>query len=76
MEAVREKARKAKEASYKMATASTDEKNKGLKKIAESLLKRQEEILSANEKDIQGAREKGLPPHLIDRLALNEKRIK
>jgi glutamate-5-semialdehyde dehydrogenase len=76
MEAVREKARKAKEASYKMAIASTDEKNEALKKIAESLWNRKEEILSANEKDINAAKEKGLPPHLIDRLALNEKRIK
>ena len=76
MEAVREKARKAKEASYKMAIASAREKNEGLKRIAESLLKRQDEILSANDKDIKGAKERGLPPHLIDRLALNEKRIK
>jgi glutamate-5-semialdehyde dehydrogenase len=76
MEEVREKARKAKEASYKMAIASTSEKNDGLKKITESLWKRKEEIISANEKDINRAKEKGLPPHLIDRLALNEKRIK
>ena len=76
MEAVREKARKAKEASYKMAVASTSEKNEALKRIAESLWSRKEEIISANEKDINGAKEKGLPPHLIDRLALNEKRIK
>jgi glutamate-5-semialdehyde dehydrogenase len=76
MEEVREKARKAKEASYKMAIASTSEKNDGLRKITESLWKRKEEIISANEKDINRAKEKGLPPHLIDRLALNEKRIK
>jgi len=76
MEAVREKARKAKEASYMLAVAPTDAKNKALDEIAQSLWEKREEILSANEKDIQRAKEKNIPPHLIDRLTLNEKRIK
>lgn len=76
MEAVKEKARKAKEASYKLAVASTDAKNEALNKIAQYLWERREEILSANGEDIRRAKEKETPPHLIDRLTLNEKRIK
>lgn len=75
-ELVREKARKAKEASFVIGNASTSLKNKVLSVIASALQEREEEILRSNEKDVEKAKEKGLPPHLIDRLMLNSKRIK
>lgn len=76
MKAVEEKAKKAKEASYRLAVASTDAKNYALSRIAQAIWEKKEEILLANEKDIQRAKEKEMPSHLIDRLALNDKRIK
>lgn len=76
MDEVKEKARKAKEASFKLAVASTDAKNSALEKIAQYLWERVEEIISANGEDVQRAKERNIPPHLIDRLTLNEKRIK
>lgn len=75
MEAVMEKAKKAKEASFKLAIASTDAKNSALEKIAQCLWENREEILSANMEDIKRAKEKNTPAHLIDRLTLNERRI-
>lgn len=75
MEAVMEKAKKAKEASFKLAIASTDAKNSALGKIAQCLWENREEILSANMEDIKRAKEKNTPAHLIDRLTLNERRI-
>ncbi len=76
IEEVKAKARKAKEVSIKLAVASTDAKNEALSKIAQYIWDRREEILSANGKDIQRAEERNIPPHLIDRLTLTEKRIK
>ena len=45
------KGKKAKEASYTLSFASTNEKNNGLLKISEFLIKRCDEILEENKKD-------------------------
>jgi glutamate-5-semialdehyde dehydrogenase len=43
--------------------------------MAEALKKRAKELISANKKDIQYAKGKGLSKAMIDRLTLNEKRV-
>ncbi|ASW41996.1 glutamate-5-semialdehyde dehydrogenase [Clostridium isatidis] len=75
MKTVRELGKRAKEASYDLGVASTSEKNKALELMALALLKNKEEIIKANEIDIEKAKEKGTPASLIDRLYLNEERI-
>ncbi|NOZ64648.1 MAG: glutamate-5-semialdehyde dehydrogenase [Caldiserica bacterium] len=68
-------ARKAREASYTLAKASSEIKNEALRFMAENLAENQEEILRENRKDLEKAAHKGLTGALIDRLTLNEKRI-
>lgn len=65
----------AKQAAVRLASASTREKDLALSKIADALLERQEEILEANEEDLQYGREIGLNAGLLDRLRLDEGRI-
>lgn len=55
-------------------TASTETKNKAINLMAESLISSAEEILSANEIDIENAKGK-ISDVMIDRLMLNEERI-
>lgn len=70
------KGKKAKEASYELSFASTNEKNNGLLKISEALVKRCDEILEENKKDLQKAIEKGTSNAMLDRLKLDEERVK
>ena len=72
---VKELGKIAKEASYKLKKINTDEKNKKLASIKESLLSERKKILDANEIDIKKGRENNMPEGLIDRLLLNEGRI-
>lgn len=67
--------REAKRASYELAKASTNEKNKALEKMAGGLLKEKVALIKINKKDIENARKKKLSSAFIDRLTLNEKRI-
>ncbi len=66
----------AKRASYSLATASTAQKNLALQTIADQLEQSSAAILAANEKDISSGREAGLGEAMLDRLLLNEQRIK
>lgn len=75
-EIVVEKAKKAKISSKVVARLTTKEKNNCLIKIAEEIENGKQHILSENETDIKNARESGLSRALIDRLLLNEQRIK
>lgn len=68
-------AREARKASYKLAKASTKEKNEALMKMADKLLKEKDALIKANKKDLEIARGKKLSVAFIDRLTLNEKRI-
>lgn len=72
---LQEKGRLAKEASYRLAVMTTAEKNKGLLAMAAGLEQACDEILSANEQDMQRAREKGQPQAFLDRLLLTESRV-
>ncbi len=75
-EEVVSQAKLAKEASLKTANVSTKVKNKALYNIADGLMNRQSEILEANNKDMEKAREQNLSKAFLDRLALDEDRIK
>ncbi len=66
---------KAKAAEAAMRTLSTGEKNQALETAAELLIKRKDEILEANGRDLDNARGNGMPPALVDRLQLTEGRI-
>ena len=60
---------------YEMQTLSTEKKNQVLLQGADALIAEQEKILSANEKDMQKAAQKGMPQGLQDRLRLTGARI-
>ncbi len=65
-----------KQISYKLPLFSTDIKNKVLLKAAELIEKRKDEILKENQKDYKFAKSLGKSSAFLDRLLLNEKRIK
>jgi glutamate-5-semialdehyde dehydrogenase len=69
------KARAAKAASQKLASAGAEAKNKALTLMAEEIGRQKPAILEANQADVAAARDKGLDDYLIDRLTLNDKRI-
>ena len=65
-----EMAIQAKKAARKVATASTDQKNRVLASIADRIESRADLIYAENGKDIERARERGLSPAMIDRLTI------
>jgi len=65
----------AKEASYRLARATTAEKDAALERIAGLLRDRTDEIIAANALDLSAGRESGLSNGLLDRLALDERRV-
>ncbi|MEO0328065.1 MAG: glutamate-5-semialdehyde dehydrogenase [Pseudomonadota bacterium] len=67
---------KAKTAARSLANASNDQKNAVLLATAEALWNSRAAILSANEKDMAAARANDISPAFLDRLQLNEDRIK
>jgi len=70
-----EMGKKARQASYKLASLSTARKNYALLAIADALEARTDEILAANQLDLKAAEENGVDPIWIrDRIAL-EKRM-
>lgn len=71
-----EAGKRAKAASRSVMLRTNEEKNDALFKIADALEKNHEKIVEANKKDIENARQKGMKDSLIDRLMLNETRIK
>jgi glutamate-5-semialdehyde dehydrogenase len=70
-----EQAKRAKEASYILANASTKEKNNALLKIADILIGNTDFIIKENEKDIENAIQKGIKATMIDRLKLTKERV-
>lgn len=65
----------AKAASRKLATFTTDDKNRALHAIADELEQQTPAILNRNALDLADGRAKGLSEALLDRLLLNEKRM-
>lgn len=70
-----EMGKQAKEAAAVLNTLGREEKDQGLLLAAKALLLRKEEILAANEEDLQAARERGMSQGLLDRLALDPSRV-
>jgi glutamate-5-semialdehyde dehydrogenase len=62
-------------AAAELALTSTATKNAALANIATALRARQGELLAANARDMEAARAKGLSGAMLDRLALDAKRI-
>ncbi|CAM4102411.1 glutamate-5-semialdehyde dehydrogenase [Vibrio neonatus] len=67
---------RAKQASFALATTTTATKNNALAVMADELEKQSKTILEANAIDIQAARDAGMSEALLDRLLLNEDRLK
>ncbi len=65
----------AKKSQRKLLKINTEVKNRTLLRAAELLVERKSEILKENEKDLKEAERKGYSKALLDRLALNDKRI-
>lgn len=65
----------AKKAAPVLATASEQQKNEALLKIADALIRNSDRILDQNRIDLETARQNGLPDHMLDRLALNLRRL-
>ena len=65
----------AKRASRELALLDTQTKDAALQAIAEALEDRASDILDANALDVEAGREAGLSEALIDRLALNRRRV-
>lgn len=76
MSEVKSIAIKAKAAARRLATTSSEQRNRTLLAMAHALTHNQEEILAANASDVEAARGKGVAAALIDRLELNPARLK
>jgi glutamate-5-semialdehyde dehydrogenase len=68
--------RNAKEAEVSLRTLSTDVKNHVLQAVADRLVEGADEILQANAVDVEAGRKNHMPEGLVDRLFLNEDRIR
>ena len=69
-------AQDAKSASRTLACLSSAVKNELLQRMAQSLLDHSDELIEENEKDLSAARQAGLAPAMVDRLALDAQRIR
>jgi len=74
-ESITEICRRARAASLRLATASTDAKDDALRRAAALLRERTPEILAANSTDVEAGRAAGLDPALLDRLTLDPERV-
>ncbi|MBI4431888.1 MAG: glutamate-5-semialdehyde dehydrogenase [Candidatus Omnitrophica bacterium] len=67
---------RARQAAPTLGLLSTERKNAALEAMAEAVLKNKTLILSANQKDLRSARQKGLAASLIKRLELNDAKLR
>lgn len=68
-------AKRAKKTVRTLSNLTTEIKNKTLLKTAELLIEKKQQIIQENRKDLENAEKKGYSKALLDRLALDEKRI-
>ncbi|MCS7262879.1 MAG: glutamate-5-semialdehyde dehydrogenase [Aquificaceae bacterium] len=59
----------------RLTSISTQVKNQALIRAGELLQERKEFLIQENQKDVEYAKSQGLPPALVDRLLLNDRRI-
>lgn len=76
MLSAREAALKAQEVKLELGISSAEKRNACLLAMRDAILVRSAEIVAANEIDIVAARMKGTSESMVDRLMLNEERIK
>jgi glutamate-5-semialdehyde dehydrogenase len=76
VQSVSEICRHAKRASRRLGMLGADVKNAALESIADALIGRTAEILEANARDLDAGRDGGLSAALMDRLALDERRVR
>jgi len=74
--AILDMGRRARAASYALVNLTTEQKNAILHAMADELMARQDGILAANALDLSRAEQNGLSKAMIDRLALDPKRLK
>lgn len=74
-ETLLQQAHAAKAASRKLAGLSTSIKNRALEGIAEALVRRQDDIIAANQQDVERARDAGLAEAPLNRLKLTPEKI-
>lgn len=75
MSEVRTLAERARAAAAALSGTSTDTRNGALLAMADALLDQQDDILAANRRDMEVARERQTPASLLDRLALDPQRL-
>ena len=68
--------RRAKAASRHLGILSTIKKNEALKAVAAALVANSADIIAANEIDVKNAKENHMSEALLDRLSVNEARVK
>jgi glutamate-5-semialdehyde dehydrogenase len=69
------KGQAAKATARRMATLSTETKNKALHGIADALLAREKDIIAANEADYEEGKKAGLNEEMLERMMLNHARL-
>ncbi|NCC59352.1 MAG: glutamate-5-semialdehyde dehydrogenase [Verrucomicrobiae bacterium] len=74
-EQMKELARCAKEASRALALLSAEKRNRCLIAMADAILSAEDEILRANQQDVENGKRTGLSSAMLDRLTLNPGRI-
>ncbi len=75
LKTIQQMGERAREAASTLALAGAEEKNGALAAIAAALGQGTGEILAANRADLDAARADGMAPAMLDRLALDEKRV-
>lgn len=66
---------RAKCAAFYLNNLGVSAKNEGLRQVSQALLAHSDEILKANQLDVEHAKAGGMSPALVDRLLLNPQRI-
>jgi glutamate-5-semialdehyde dehydrogenase len=65
----------ARQAARSLALVTSEEKVKALRMMADAIHRHESDIISANQIDMNAAKQKGLPTSFLDRLMLDAKRI-
>lgn len=65
----------ARQAAFRLLSLGTEEKNRALRSAAEALRSHEDRILKANQRDMERAKERGIPEGLLDRLQLTPARL-
>jgi glutamate-5-semialdehyde dehydrogenase len=76
MSYIKKMGKKAKEASYVIQSLTSQKKNEILEAIADGLMASKDEVFEANKKDVEKGKANNLDEALIDRLIINDRRLK